>query len=392
MKNKAKSLISVIIPVYNEEKNIRKCLDSVLCQTYEEFELILVDDGSTDKSSSICDEYASKNENVSVVHISNSGIFQARKAGVKRAQGEILTFLDADDWIEYNAFEIAIQVFDEYNPDIFAHAYIDENNYIEENLYEEKFYCRSEIEDKIIPNMMFDTAIGQRRLNPSLCCKYMKKNIYNRVAFPVNDRITLGEDALVTYPAICMAESIYICNKVLYHYSNNNLSCTHTFPIERITQVKAFQQNIIGLFGELNMQEKLNYQVESYLRILLLMMIKNWYGIELSPISFSFPYDCISKKSMVFIYGAGNVGKSYINELKISNYANIAGWSDKNYEKIRSYNNVNIIDPCLIKEIVFDVLLIAVLDEKVANDIKHDLVNMGIDENKIIWKKPVHIV
>lgn len=392
MKNKAKSLISVIIPVYNEEKNIRKCLDSVLCQTYKEFELILVDDGSIDKSPRICDEYASKNENVSVVHISNSGIFQARKAGAKRAQGEILTFLDADDWIEYNAFETAIQVFDEYNPDIFAYAYIDENNHIEENLYEEKFYCRSEIEDKIIPNMMFDSAVGQRRLNPSLCCKYMKRNIYNRAAFPVNDRITLGEDALVTYPAICMAESIYICNKVLYHYSNNDLSCTHTFPIERITQVKAFQQNIIGLFGELNMQEKLNHQVESYLRILLLMMIKNWYGIELSPISFGFPYDCVSKKSMVFIYGAGNVGKSYINELKISNYANIAGWSDKNYEKIRSYNNVNIIAPCLIKEIAFDVLLIAVLDEKVANDVKHDLVNMGIDENKIIWKKPVHIV
>lgn len=387
-----KPLISVIIPVYNEEGHIKNCLDSILRQTYKEYEVILVDDGSTDKSSVICDEYAMKNYNVFAIHISNSGIFQARKTGAQSAQGKILTFLDADDWIESNAFETAVQIYNEYNPDIFAHAYIYENSIVEENLYEERLYCKSEIEDMIIPCMMFDSTIGKRRLNPSLCCKYMKKEIFSQVTQSVTDRVTLGEDALVTYPAVCMAKSIFICNKTLYHYSNNSSSCTHSFPPERVMEVKAFQQNIIRLFGELGVQAKLKHQVESYIRTLLLMMIKNWYAIELSPVSFSFPYDCIIKESKVFIYGAGNVGKSYINELKISNYANIAGWADKNYKKIQSYNNIKIINPKLIKTKSFDVLLIAMVDEGAANSIKNDLINMGIDKNKIIWKKPIFII
>jgi len=384
--------LSVIVPIYNEEKRIKKCVNSILNQTYDNFELILVDDGSTDNSAVICEEYVSKNKNVFVIHTENLGIFQARKTGVENAKGEILTFVDADDWIDCNAFETAVQVFSEYNPDMYIYTYQDENNVIEENLYEEKLYCRQEIEDRIIPTMMYDITIGRRRLNPSLCCKYIKKLIYNEITDSVNDMITLGEDALVTYSAVCVSRSIYICSKALYHYSNNSLSCMHTFSIDWFAQIKTFQQNCIRIFSKLNLIDKLSFQIESYVRILLLMVVKNWYGIELSPTSYRFPYDCVPRNARIFIYGAGNVGKSYVNELKINNYASIVGWGDKNYAGIRSYNNVRVIAPCQIKEVVFDVLLIAVLDDKIAKNIKNNLINMGVSESKIIWRKPIQIV
>ena len=166
----------------------------------------------------------------------------------------------------------------------------------------------------------------------------------------------------------------------------------HKFPLERIDEVKKFQDNITRLFSEVNMLSIMQHQIESYVRIFLSMMVKDWFGIELSPVSYSIPYGAIPRGEKVFIYGAGVVGKSYINELKIKQNACIVGWADRNYKEIGSYNNETIIAPELIKEREFNILLIAVFDEDIARNIKKDLVDMGIAESKIVWERPVHII
>ena len=89
--------ISIIIPVYNVEKYLRECLDSILAQSYKDFEIILVDDGSTDSSGNICDEYSMKYENIKVLHKNNNGLSSARNAGLDIAQGEYILFIDSDD-------------------------------------------------------------------------------------------------------------------------------------------------------------------------------------------------------------------------------------------------------------------------------------------------------
>lgn len=386
-----KPLLSIIVPVYNMEAFLQRCIDSILNQTYKNFELILVDDGSTDNSSFICDTYVAKDDRVSVIHIKNSGIFQARKRGVEKARGDIVTFSDADDWLEYNAFEFAIQ-FMKYNVDIFSYAYTFDNNIIEKHLYNEQLYSKPDIENEIISGMMYDSTISTRRLNPSLCCKYIKRDLFLKVANFIEDRITFGEDALITYPAVCMAEKIYISNKALYHYTHNDFSCTHIFTLERITEIQAFQNNIVQVFNEIGELNRLKYQIDSYIRTFLQMFIKNWYNLELSSISFSFPFDIIPKDSKIIIYGAGNVGKSYINELRIKKFVNVVGWADKKYKEVNIYNNIDIIAPELIVTKEFEFLLIAVWDEKVAYNIKSELVQMGINKNKIIWKQPIHIL
>ena len=93
------SLISVIVPVYNVEKYLEACIDSILQQTYEKIEIILVDDGSTDSCGKICDEYASKDSRLKVLHKGNGGLSSARNAGIKVATGEWITFIDSDDYI-----------------------------------------------------------------------------------------------------------------------------------------------------------------------------------------------------------------------------------------------------------------------------------------------------
>jgi glycosyltransferase involved in cell wall biosynthesis len=102
-------LVSVIIPVYNVEKFIHQCIDSVLCQTYETFEVILVDDGSPDFSGVICDEYAKKDHRVSVIHKANGGLSDARNVGLEQAKGEYIIFMDSDDfWIDNHQLELLV--------------------------------------------------------------------------------------------------------------------------------------------------------------------------------------------------------------------------------------------------------------------------------------------
>ena len=92
--------ISVIVPVYNAEKTLRRCVDSILAQTFEDFELILINDGSKDQSGDICDEYAAKDSRVKTIHKTNGGVSSARNAGLRIAQGEYIAFIDSDDYID----------------------------------------------------------------------------------------------------------------------------------------------------------------------------------------------------------------------------------------------------------------------------------------------------
>ena len=95
-----KDLVSIVIPVYNGEKYLRKCLDSIIGQTYQAWELLLIDDGSSDSSGDICDEYAAKNEKIKVLHKENGGQASARNTGLTMAQGEYVSFVDCDDWLD----------------------------------------------------------------------------------------------------------------------------------------------------------------------------------------------------------------------------------------------------------------------------------------------------
>lgn len=380
--------LSVIIPVYNAEKYLSECIESILNQTYKKFELILVDDGSTDKSGKICDEYAEKNVNVSVLHIKNSGPFEARKRGVLASKGAVVTFSDADDRMEVNAFEKLKGIYDNFEPDIIAYAY-ELKGIVEKNIYEEGLYIASDIYNEIMQGMMYDPEQGQRRLNPSLCCKWIKKVLFLQAAERVTDRITFGDDALVTYPAVCMADSIYICNLALYHYRENTESCTHTYPLERINEVISFQKNILQIYKKLNLLEYMEFQVEQYIRYFFSMMIKNWYNISLSSINYIFPHDKIPFGSNIIIYGAGIVGKSYINDIRIRKYVKIVGWVDKKYDSLKRYNGVEINPPESILEKKFDFILIGIVDEKIADIIKKELYELGVPKEKIVWEKPI---
>ena len=128
-------LITIIVPVYNVEKYIRECIDSLLNQTYKNLEIILVDDGSKDKSGEICENYANADSRVKVIHKENEGLGFARNTGLTVAQGKFVTFIDSDDWLENDALQLLYGALKKENADINAHKLAQNGNSVRSSAY-----------------------------------------------------------------------------------------------------------------------------------------------------------------------------------------------------------------------------------------------------------------
>ena len=159
-------LFSVIVPIYNIEKYLRRCIDSVLAQSFTDYELILVDDGSPDNCKNICDEYAAKDARIKVIHKENGGLVSARQAGISMASGDYVFHLDGDDAILPDALESAYKIICDTNADIVSFSYktcVDGKiGDVVDDLIEEGLYNKADMEEKLYPNLL--SLCSYRRL------------------------------------------------------------------------------------------------------------------------------------------------------------------------------------------------------------------------------------
>ena len=218
---------SVIVPVYNVERFLRQCVESVLNQSCGDFELILVDDGSPDNCPRICDEYALKDGRVRVIHKTNGGLVSARKAGCAVAVGEYVVCLDGDDYIAPNCLASFAKAIDAYSPDIcvcgFYKAYSE--NEVKCLPFENAgFYDKKTIEKHIYPYLI-ENKYG-RYFSASIWAKAFRREIYTEYQTSVDPRIKIGEDQCVVKPCVFRAESLYVIDECLYYYRQNDESMT----------------------------------------------------------------------------------------------------------------------------------------------------------------------
>lgn len=205
--------ISIIVPVYNTEKYLHHCIDSILAQTFTDIELLLIDDGSTDKSGKICDEYAEKDSRVRVYHKENGGVSSARNLGLDKAVGEYIGWVDSDDCIEQEMFEQLVGALKNENCDI---AYCDFCSF-------SQTYCMPHYNQK----EQFLTDYFRIPVN-SLCCTLIRHQLYlaNHIRF--DDNNNYGEDLLVTSQLYYFSKGCVHVPDVLYHYTENPNSISHT--------------------------------------------------------------------------------------------------------------------------------------------------------------------
>lgn len=227
---KKQPLISVIIPIYNAEEYLKECVDSVVNQTYENLDVVLVDDGSTDSSSKMCDKYHRNDERVQVIHKENGGLVSAWKSGVEKAKGEYLVFLDSDDWIDLFMIEDMVKQATGKGKEIVCGNYIIEKENqsisvkqpLEPNVYE-----REQIERKILPQLL---GRENRIIHYSRCMKLISKELILENMQYCNEQLAMGEDAGIMVPAIMDAEYIVIMEEAFYyHYRFVDASMVHKY-------------------------------------------------------------------------------------------------------------------------------------------------------------------
>ena len=233
-------LFSVIVPIYNIEKYIRRCIDSVLSQSFSDYELILVDDGSPDRCGVICDEYAKKDERIKVIHKENGGLVSARQAGIKVASGDYIFHLDGDDAIVCDALENAHNIIIETGADIVSFSYnlAGPDNIIGdkvEDLVSEGLYNKTEIEEKIYPKLLSDKNMNH--IFYFLWGKAIKRELATKHQQSVNPDISLGEDLSCIVPCYLEAKTVYMSKKSIYLYTIRNDSISTDFKTHQITQI-----------------------------------------------------------------------------------------------------------------------------------------------------------
>lgn len=210
-------MISVIVPVYNPGKWFESCVQSILEQTYQEIELILVDDGSTDGSEKLCDVFAEKDNRIKVIHLKNGGVSKARNVGIEAARGEYIAFIDSDDWIEKNTFEQTLNRIKEDDSELAIYAMqIDRytDNKVDSTILEwseDTNFSVQEIAQK------FEQLFYKDYLSSS-CTKILKKDVIEKYSLRFNKSLVMYEDLYFVLDYISHIDKISILKKAYYHY------------------------------------------------------------------------------------------------------------------------------------------------------------------------------
>ena len=220
--------ISVIVPVYNAEEYLERCVNSILRQTCPDLEVLLVDDGSRDSSGAMCDAFAAQDSRVRVLHQENSGISAARNAGLSQAKGDYIGFVDSDDWIDPDMYESLYALCREYEADIAECSY---RNVFHDEIREERENCgKIEI---LSPVQAMENLVDYRRCRPTVWNKLYSWKVAVNIRYPEGK---LHEDEFVTPLYYLAAQKIAVTDQSFYNYEHrNSLSVTSSFSLRHLS-------------------------------------------------------------------------------------------------------------------------------------------------------------
>jgi glycosyltransferase involved in cell wall biosynthesis len=327
--------LSVLVPVYNVEAYLERCLDSILTQTYRNLDIVLVDDGSSDHSGALCDAYAQKDSRIHVVHKRNGGLVSARKAGLLHAQSkaDYVTFVDSDDWLEPNAYERMISVMvREQVQCVIADHYEDVggNFSVKKSAYAAGRYAGERLEKDFYPTMMGGNPFFSWGIFPSLCNKIFQKSLLRDVLLHEDESIVMGEDAAVVFPSLLRAESLYIMHEAFYHYVQKTQSM-----VKNVYDSEREKKQYLALYRYVAKNIPA-YMLERWQAHMLFNMVQRadhlYEGFYNLP--YLFPFSHVKRGMSIILYGAGTYGQRVWNTVRKSGFVRVVGWADRNAEEI----------------------------------------------------------
>lgn len=241
---------SVIVTAYKVEAYLRTCVDSILAQTFHDFELILVDDGSPDGCPAICEEYAKTDRRVKVIHQENRGVTRARKTGLSASSGAYIVFVDGDDWISAHFLEWGYLCIEEKHPDLIlaacSYEYEGFSKIVHEPV-EEGLYDKASLRKAVYPFLLMSD--GMKHMFYFVHGKIWGRCLAEKYILSVDDGIFLGEDMLCVVPAYLEARRVYVSHKVFDYYRVREQSVSHSFFIDHYRQLQLVLQSLREMRG-----------------------------------------------------------------------------------------------------------------------------------------------
>lgn len=385
-------MLSVIVPVFNVEKYLPKCIKSILDQKYQQLEIILVDDGSTDSSLEICNRFARADYRIKVIHKKNEGLVRARKTGLKQAKGEYITFVDGDDWIEPDLYLRLMEAIEFSSADFIDSGFFcdkRETSVIEERLEDNLFELDENIRHRIFLSLMnLDSYV---RISPHIWAKIFKADVIRNAYINVPDDMQHGEDLINLLYCILQSDTMMQIKNVYYHYNYREDSMSHLKSIGYIRK----ELLLWNYCGEIILKYDKYMKQEDIDSLLFHRMFSTFEYVATHKSDviqyYYFPHieELFGKK--IVIYGAGKVGKDYITQISKYEKCEIICWVDQQYNHLYyEYRKVISIE-CLMEK-KYDIVLIAIEKEKLANEIRSMLIKNGISKENILWYKPETVV
>lgn len=375
-------LVSIIIPIYNSEIFLDKCIQSVLNQSYKNIEIILVNDGSIDSSKEICDNYSSIDNRIKAIHKNNGGLVSSRKAGLKASTGDYILYIDGDDWIELNLIENYINQALKHNADVVLSSHIinlEGREDILMNSLPSGVYDKDKLNLMIYPKMLYTGKFSQFGIFSYSWGKLYKREVLFKNQLSVDESITIGEDALCLYPTLLDSDVLVILEQPYYHYRQRADSLIKTLRKIEISKMQKVYDDLKNIFSDKGVLNTMLPQLQYYL---LSLLIINTEGPNIDNITNLYPFNQIESKKGLVIYGGGTFGQHMYKKIINNKSHNILAWID---EKHKHYSKLNLPVTGLdkIKSLEYDAIIIALIDEDNSNQIFSKLIKHGIDKNKI---------
>lgn len=382
-----KEKISVIVAVYDEEEYIDSCIESIVKQTYQNLEIILVDDGSPDNCPEICDKWAEKDERILVIHKNNGGLVSARQAGMRAATGKYVCYVDGDDWIDRDTYENLMNTMQASNADIVIAGF-------QKDLFGKKIECYNNIPEgiydkeklalEVFPKMICDGKLFHYGVHTYVWNKLFKKDLIFQHQMNIDPRIVIGEDAACVYPAILDANVIAVTKYNGYHYRQrmNSLLRKVTRGNENIKKLQLFYEYLKGVFWSSPYKDILERQLFHFYINHLIMMSDALVSV-CPKLGSNFPFMCVPIKSKVIIYSAGAYGIHLYQQLQESGQYDIVAWVDPDYEQYQSSKyEIFCLRDALKHQ--FDFIIIASVDKIYIQKTKSVLQQYKVDEKRIV--------
>ncbi len=378
--------ISVIIPVYNVEKYLSECIESVLKQTYNNIEIILINDASTDKSGEICKQYADKHSNIIFIDCKeNKGVVHARGLGLERATGEYIGFVDSDDWIEPEMYEKLAEAIKGVEMSVCAfYKYTSPKNKNERGHEIVSGMYSGEKYEILLKRMLYD--FEEDKLQPftpyiwnKLYIRYKLIDVYTEM----DESISYAEDSTLLYKYILRCNGLNIIDNCLYNYRYREDSVCHSINENQLLNIHKVYNSLKDNFRQYELDKELTVQLQKWVEVAVCDAINRFMGFEKNIHIPRFWLEDISrfKEKNIVLYGAGIAGQDYYWQLSKRNI-NIVAWVDREYERYQALG-YDVLSPEYLRHIDYDVVLVAVTDKDVVLQIKEWLLSIGIDEKKI---------